>query len=194
MAKPLNFRSQKKKGFTLLEMVISIGIFVLVATASSVVFNQALIAYRYTTSRMAAAREAALAMDWIMREIRKKTTVIDVPGGFPNIGTPFPIIANSDAAQITINHPPAEPGAITSIHYHLDAGDTRLWRERVNEPSSPHDLVAVNINALNFRYYDVNNNDVTGQPANINTANKVEITITTQVNGQTVTLYNVADR
>ena len=179
------------KGFTLLEMIISIGIFVLVATASSVLFNQALNAYRYTTSRMAAAREASLAMDWIVRDIRKKETIA------PNIGTPFPIVTlptNSDADEITIDPPNTEPGATTPVHYHLHVGDTRLWRETTDD--GVHSLLAehVVVGGLTFRYYDVNNNDWTNTPAFINTANRVEIIITTDVNGQRVTLYNVATR
>jgi prepilin-type N-terminal cleavage/methylation domain-containing protein len=178
-----NFKLEKQRGFTLLEMIISIGIFVLVATASSVLFNQALRAYRYTTSRMAAAREAELAMQWIVRDIRPDPS-----------GNPKPIldagVDDSGPNEISLDMPTG-----SNIHYHLHPDPTipgifTIQRERTQDPGSPHDLLARNVVVLYFEYFDLANQPVapTGAVAT------VEIIIETRVNDQTFRLYSVANR
>jgi prepilin-type N-terminal cleavage/methylation domain-containing protein len=168
------------KGFTLLEMIISIGIFVLVATASSVLFNQALNAYRYTTSRMAAAREASLAMDWIVREIRPN----------PNTGIVLPISTGgglvSDGVQITLDVVP------NAIHYHLhaDGALNTIQRETVDGLGNPHALLARNVDSLIFGYFDADNEPVGA----LDDAKTVEIIIRTRVNEQEFRLYRVIER
>jgi prepilin-type N-terminal cleavage/methylation domain-containing protein len=177
MSKLPNSKLQKKDGFTLLEMIISIGIFVLIATASSVLFNQALNAYRYTTSRMAAAREASLAMDWIVRDIRPDPDT-----------TRHPIVdASSDNTRITlVPDPNSSPNQVRYIRL---PGDSTIRRVRLNDPGSPQDLLAQNVVALSFNYFNPQHQP----PANRNDATMVEIFITTNVNGQEFRLYSVAD-
>jgi prepilin-type N-terminal cleavage/methylation domain-containing protein len=160
------------KGFTLLEMIISIGIFVLVATATSVVFNQALRAYSYTTSRMAAVREAELAMEWIVRDIRPDET-----------GTVLAITATSDNDEITL-------GTGNQIHYHRH-NDNTTQREEL--PAGTHSLLAQGVVQLNFTYYN-QTNIVETSPENNPAVRTVEITIITRNNQQEFLLYNVANR
>ena len=172
---------RKQKGFTLLEMIISIGIFVLVATASSVLFNQAIRAYSYTTSRMTAAREAELAMSFILRDIRPDITTGDVSaistGGFPF----------SDDDEITL-----VPTAGANIHYFRQAATNTIQREEVGVGSF---LLAENVIRLSFRYFNKDNQDITATLSLDPTAAvTVEIIIETQVNNQNFRLYNLANR
>ena len=181
---------KKQKGFTLLEMIISIGIFVLVVTASSVVFNQALRAYSYTTSRMAAAREAGLAMDRIMQDIRPDTTT----GTKPILEGIAPRISDNTQIALTL---PAPEG---DVRYHrvadpLNPGFFTIQRQRIYAAGQPNDLLARNVITLRFDYYDNANQALNpalpGLGANTET---VEVTIETQVNNQIFRLYNVANR
>jgi prepilin-type N-terminal cleavage/methylation domain-containing protein len=176
---------RKQRGFTLLEMLISIGIFVLVATASSVVFNQAIRAYSYTTSRMAAAREAELAMEWIVRDIRPDDSgnVLDIVTGVPT----------SDNDEITLN-PPA-PAPADRIHYYrlpdpANPGFFTIQKQMFDQGAQY--LLARNVLNLRFTYFNAQNQDVTA--FNPSGAVCVEIIIETQVNNQNFRLYNVACR
>jgi prepilin-type N-terminal cleavage/methylation domain-containing protein len=174
------------KGFTLLEMIISIGIFVLVATASSVLFNQALNAYRYTTSRMAAAREAGLAMEWIVRNIRP-----DAAGVSSTISTTGGDISNNVAITLV------PPLVGNKVYYHRHLADNTIQREELNRVTSVsvrEDLLAENVVSLSFAYFNLQNRDLLAWGQDPNGATAVEIIIETQVNGQTFRLYNVANR
>jgi len=166
MAKYLNLNFKKKNAFTLLEMVISIGIFIFVATASSVVFNQALNAYRYTTSRMAAAREAELAMDWIIRDIRDSTG---------------PLIAPSDVTQITIN-----TKTVGNVNYQLLLNGSLMRTE-----GGATSLLARGVDFLIFTYLDAGNVDVP-LPENNANVRLVEVVIVTHNDDQEFRLYNLA--
>lgn len=169
------------KGFTLLEMVISIAIMVLVVTAASVIFNQTLVVYRYSTSRMAAVREAELAMEWIVRDIRPE----------PGTGVVLPISSTTDI-------PPSDADEITlgSIHYHLHADPlpSTLNTIQREEVGVREDLLAQNVFSLSFGYFDAQNQDILASGGVPNTARTVEIIIITRNNEQEFRLYNVANR
>lgn len=184
MFKFSNLKLQNKDGFTLLEMIISIGVFVLIATASSVLFNQALIAYRSTTSRMAAVREAELAMEWIVRDIR------------PELSTSVPFAISVTGGDITNNVAiTLLPPTGNKIYYHRHLADRTIQREELNRVtgvSVREDLLAQNVDQLSFAYFDLQNQDITATPGGAVRA--VEIIIETNVNGQTFRLYNVAGR
>ncbi len=172
MSKLLNSNLLKKDGFTLLEMVISIGIFVLVATAAAVVSNQAILAYYTSTAKAFAVREATLAMDWIRQDIRH---AVDDLGILPKdlfIDAP-PIY--TDANQILINNGP--------IRYHR-VGDT-IKREEAGADV----LLAQNVTKLAFNYFN-NETQSLATPVNDPYLRTVEITIVVSKNNQEFCLYS----
>ena len=159
------------KGFTLLEMVISISILALVATATSVFFNQSLVAYRYSADTISVAQEAGLAMKWIVDDIESPTTTnITAPTG-PN--------------EITI------VVAGINIHYYMDATDPQNITIQRAEGVTPPSLLAehVQVNGLSFHYYNLTNGQIAYDDPQLKT---VEIDIVTQRHNQVFRLNSVA--
>lgn len=175
MSGPSGSNLKKKYGFSFLEMIISIGIFVLVATATSVVFNQAIHAYRYSNSRMIAVKEASLAMDWILRDIRPN----------PSSGNSSAITAYSaDAINGDITLQPPSAG---SIRYYRQSASGTIQRSEASVDS----LLAKNVTQLSFTCYDADN-QVIASPVGNNNVRAVEINIITQKNNQRFHLNSVA--
>ena len=173
MRKDYGLNFLKIEGFTFLEMIICIGIFVLVATASSTLFNHALVAYGFTTSRSAAVREAVLAMQWIKRDIRPNAAgiVLNIQTGTPDMIT----LQTQDG--------------LSQINYYVLNFNSIM--RRMQTPFFYDDaLLAQNVTLLSFGYFGADNLPV-GIP---NDAKTVQIIITTSVNGREFRLYGVAER
>lgn len=159
-----------KKGFTLLEMIISISIMALVAAAASVLFNQSVVAYRYSTDKITVAQEAALAMKWMVYDIELATDITT------SGGSSLTILDNATPAPNT-------------IYYHLVGNQIQR-----NFNGTDH-LLAENVTGLTFKYYGLTNNTVYSDP--VGTGNKgnlkaIEIDIVTLRNNQEFRLNSVA--
>jgi type II secretory pathway component PulJ len=175
MSKLSSLKLQGKAGFTFLEMIFSIGIFVLVAAATSAVFNQALRAYRYSNSRMIAVKEGELAMEWIVRDIRPDPSTDKSPS----------ITAyNNDGINgyLTLQTATGE-----SIRYYRQSSSNTIQRQEDGVDS----LLAQNVIKLSFACYNANN-QVVSNPVGDANVRAVEINIITEQNDQTFHLNSVA--
>jgi hypothetical protein len=118
---------KSKEGLTLLEIVISISIFVLVSATISFIFNRALFVYRASINKNKAAQEAQVAMEWLARDISLATCIYQ-----------------ANANSISLNNP--DWGC---VKYYL-SGSTTLLR---NDCTSDY-LLSENIAGFNLNYYD----------------------------------------
>ena len=168
----------KSNGLTLLEIIISIGIFVLVATAVSLVFNRSIFVYGVSTNKQQASQQAAIAMEWLMRDISGATCIYGANSGSIVLRNP-----NWDRNPTC---PPCDPPCDPTcgyVKYYLQ-NPTTLVRNNCTADS----LLAENLVSLNLTYYDWHNQPTTFASA----AKEAEITLTTSSGGQKFTLYTVA--
>jgi len=116
-----------KKGFTLVELVLSIALIALVAFLIAPMFISGVRSYSLVADRKAALAEARLAMDRMTQEIRLIPSTDD--------------ITTWDAGQITFNKPTEN-----NITYTLAGGN--LTRNGA--------IMAENVDSLAFSYLDQN--------------------------------------
>lgn len=164
----LKLRLKGLMGLTLLEMLISIGIMVLVAVTISTVFNQSLIAYRYSSDTMAVMQEAQMAMQWIINDIQSARDITQANSGDIAVVDLFSGITASysrDAARNTIQR--------------ITAGGT---------PS----LLAENAIGLSFQYYNGENVIQPDPLVNRFSIRAIETNITTQRNNKRFILNSAA--
>ena len=174
----LSFRRGSLTGLTLLEIIISVAIFALVAAAVSLVFNRSLFVYRASTDKNAAAQEAQTATEWLLRDIQSAKD-----------------ITTAKANEIKLAIP--EDHIIT--HY-LDSAvptNKKIRRQQDGAPVPGH-LVAEGVSRFSLKYYGIQNIELvpvlpdglsTDQCSRIKT---VEIDITTQKNTREFRLNTVA--
>ncbi|MFH1622219.1 MAG: hypothetical protein ABIA97_03765 [Candidatus Omnitrophota bacterium] len=155
----------KSSGLTLLEILISIGIFVIVATAISVIFNYSIFVYRTLADKSQVSQSAAIAVDWLVRDIQSASTLV---------------LAQQN--DFTLINPDA-----SYINYRL-SGQTIQRKECAGQSY----LLAEDVSRLSLGYYDENNTVISDPIDNIFSLRAVEIDLTSQKRNQEFRLNTVS--
>ena len=108
--------SNKKNGFTLLEIIVSISLFALVIILVGSVYNLASSAYRKGANKSELAQNARVCLDRISREVRQAVDMITI---LPETGDDADFPAPSEIF-FRDGHNPDE---ITYIEYYLSDGE-----------------------------------------------------------------------
>ena len=116
------------KSFTLVEILVVVGILGLVMAGLAMILNSGYTAYNINSCLLDLQQNARLSMDWMVREIRE--------------GAPSTINISPDATRITFDTPNE-----TGIAYYLDSGNNRIIRRF---PANTTRIIANNIVSLNF--------------------------------------------
>ena len=155
-----------EKGFTLLEAIISMAIFLLVLVAVLTIYDSARRAYTRGDRRADIQMNARVALAQMSREIR-------MAGYFPEaFATPpttltGPIrIATNNA--IAIYGDADDDGTSCATMYCLDGTNLRRTNAAVGTSSTyvctSGDIIASKVTGLQFTYYDASNNPVPSPP------------------------------
>ena len=162
-----NLKLKKTKGLTLLEILISIGVFALLATTISVIFNRSLFVYRASTEKNSAAQQGQTAMEWLVRDIQSAYTIV---------------IAEQDRIALVNSDR-------SYICYDWNEDDGTIRRQ---DCADPNYLLAEGVIQLSLQYYDINNEILSDPVADVLSLKTVEIDITTEQNTQRFRLNSVA--
>jgi len=147
------------KAITLIEIVISIGIFVLMAATISAIFQRSLIAYRSASDKNQAAQQATGAMEWLVRDFQSASQIAGVLEG--GGGVWYFSLITPDSNYIT---------------YTCTLGNGRLLRKACNDQDY---LVADGLSHFSLSFYNINNT-LEGLPAYNPDLRTVEIDMATQ--------------
>ncbi|MFH1622220.1 MAG: prepilin-type N-terminal cleavage/methylation domain-containing protein [Candidatus Omnitrophota bacterium] len=156
----------KLKGLTLLEILITIGIFALVAAAISVIFNSSIFVYKNLADKNKASQPNSIAMEWLTRDISLATCIYEAD---PNY-----IVLHSPTVGSTGGY----------VKYYLG-----ISNDLKRKSCSVDHLLAEDLTSLHFDYYTSLNQPATTLPSE---AEEVEITLKTSSGNQDFTLYSVA--
>ena len=156
-----------RPGFTLIEILISLSIFLLVLLAIYELFDTNRATYVSGQRKVDVQQNARLALDEIMREVR-------MAGYFPeNFPTP-PIPRLSNPIQVATNAALAiygDPDGTGGSNVFLFCLDGSLVRRQKAAPAvlaaytcSAGNILAENITSLRFAYLDTNNTPIPNPP------------------------------
>ena len=166
-------KPKKINGFTLLEMIIALGIFTFLSAIMATVLSSALSAYRAATGKNEAMLQARTAMDWLVREIE-------------SANDPAINLTENGASAITFTTP-----YLPGIRYFLNTTNPNNYiiQRRKGAGSSQNDTMAENVTRFSLQYYDITNTPVTTNFADVRV---VEVYINTTRNGQNFEGYTTA--
>ncbi|MFH1777105.1 MAG: prepilin-type N-terminal cleavage/methylation domain-containing protein [Candidatus Omnitrophota bacterium] len=167
MLMPGGLKIKSKHGVTLLEIIITIGIFTIVAALLSMIFSRFLFVYRTLTDKNIAAEQAQTAMEWIVRDIHAGAVLLKAEASDINI-----VSLDND-----------------NVRYYLDVGANQI--KCINCSGTPN-LLAEGITLFTLRYYGINNNEIADPVADITDLRMVEIDITATAGTQEFRLNTVA--
>lgn len=139
-------------GFTLVELMITVGLSVMVVSTMLLAYVGSYRAYNQETTAVAASHDSQLAMDWISRDLRAAKCVGQTLG--PNTTSDCSVVLqvlSYDSSGIIAD-------SYDNIAYSLDA-HSRLVRTIQsgggNRPNETGRVLASNITTLSFIYYCV---------------------------------------
>ena len=157
-----------QQGFTIVEVLVALSIFLLILMGIMQVFEPSNLAYQSSQRKLNVQQNGRVAMDVMVRQIR-------MAGYFPeNIDTNF---ANDQANSIEIATDAAlavagdldGSGASNTFFFCLDSGGLRRVRGARGTAGSytcsTGDVLAESVTSVGFAYYDANNNPVPDPPA-----------------------------
>lgn len=163
----LRYNHKKTKGLTYLEMIISIGIWVLVAVAISTIFNRALIVFRVTTDKNEAIQQAGIAGEWLVDDIQKGYAIL-----------------KAEANNITL-----VDSNLDYINYFWNSTNQTITRKVCAGQSY---LLAEGVSQFSLKYYGIDN-QVLATPTNpLLSLKTVEIDMTTEKNSESFRFNTVA--
>ena len=153
----------------LLEMLIAIVIFALVAASISIIFNQSLSVYRFSTDKNSAVQEAQTAMEWLLRDIERAGDIAQ----------------NAQSSDITLDP------TTRNIRYYRNAINQTMFRE---DPVNGSQLLAEGVTAFSLAYYRQDNTNIPPpiSATEIQNIRVVEINISTEKNNKNFDLYSIA--
>jgi len=155
-------------GFTLVELMIAMSIFLLILVGIFQVFDPSHRAYQTSERKLGVQQNARVAMDVMSRQIR-------MTGFFPENVDPDPandlgnpVQAASDAA-LAVAGDLDGTGSSNTFTFCLDNAGLRRVRGAIGNAASytcaNGDLMAESVTALRFAYFDSANNPVPNPPA-----------------------------
>jgi type IV pilus assembly protein PilW len=160
-------RLARQDGFTIVEVLVALSIFLLILMGIMQVFEPSNLAYQASQRKLNVQQNGRVAMDVMVRQIR-------MAGYFPeNIDTN---IANDQTNSIEIATDQAlaiagdldGSGASNAFFFCLDSGGLRRVRGARGVAGSytcsSGDVLAESVTNLGFAYYDANNNPVPDPP------------------------------
>jgi prepilin-type N-terminal cleavage/methylation domain-containing protein len=157
---------RSKKGMTLIEIVMAIVIVASVVTGLSFYIKNIVDLYNFVTFRSEIASSGRLALSRMIREIRQCSSPTEAAGN----------ISVADAHGFTFID-------VTGATIAYSLSGTNLMRNS--------DVLAANVSALNFTYYDLNSAVLTGVPLSVTDCmNVVRVGVQIQVSygGQSLTI------
>jgi len=155
--RPSPVRSQN--GFTLVEVLIAMGIFLLILLAVFQVFEPSNTAYLSSQRKLSVQQNGRIAMDMIVRQIR-------MAGYFPENFDANAANDQANGVQIATDTALAiagdldGSGASNAFLFCRDASGLRRVRGAIGNG----DILAESVTSLSFAYYDANNNPVPNPP------------------------------
>jgi prepilin-type N-terminal cleavage/methylation domain-containing protein len=167
--RPVQFRGQD--GFTLVELMVAMSIFLLILVGIFQVFDPSRNAYQVSERKLDVQQNARVAMDRMARQIR-------MAGFFPentdndntnDIANPVQV-ATESALSVALADLEAPGGAGPSVVYTFcrDSSGLRRVKGAIGAAGSytcaNGDLMAESVSALNFAYFDSANNPVPNPP------------------------------
>ena len=163
--RPALLRGQE--GFTMVEMLIALTIFLLILMGIFQIFEPSSAAYSASQRKLDVQQNARIAMDMMVRQIR-------VAGYFPeNFDTDTTNdVANSvqiatDAA-LAVAGDLDQSGATNAFLFCLDTSGLRRVKGALGAATSytcgSGDILAESVTSLGFAYYDANNNPIPNPP------------------------------
>ncbi len=169
-----NKTPRPQKGFTLVEILISLSVFVLVLLAIYQLFDSSRATYSSGQTRVDVQQNARVALDEMVRELRMAgyfpenyDNSIGPPPTGNDLVNPQPIQVATNAGLAVYGDPDAT-GASGYFLYCLDGSTVRRRRSTVSGTSafscSGGDILAENITGLQFAYLDGNNTPIPNPP------------------------------
>lgn len=125
-----------RKGFTLIEVLVSISIFSFIIAGIYAVLNMADKTYHEDMGLVGLQQKARQAMGGMVRELRQSSRTI------------YNIDIDNDGTGVTFSIPD-----IPNIRYYLDANSHQVIRQQP-EGTGPLQVLANDINTLNFCWWD----------------------------------------
>ena len=160
----------KRCGMTYLEILLAIGVWVLVATAISVIFGSSLNVFRSAVDKNEALQRAQIASEWIVRDIQGARGVMKAETY--NI---------SLVVEPSLNY--------VSYAWNSSSPDKKITRRVCSDPEY---LLTQGVTSFALKYFDVNNQVVTDPVNNIIPIKTIEIDLTSAKNNKTFHLNSVA--
>lgn len=191
---------KNEKGFTLIEMMVAMGVILVTMAAVSVLFSRALGVRSRESSRTDALTSAQAALNVMSREISNSGYGLS-QNSYDTVHNNGIVLADSNSTKLRIrcnvvntNTTTADPGE--DVTYYYDASAQSIVRH--DPAQSPSTTYLVNqISSVTFQYYNYTGSNSTPTITDTPTANtsRVKITVTvklSEVQGQptnrTVTL------
>jgi type IV pilus assembly protein PilW len=161
-------RLARQDGFTIVEVLVALSIFLLILMGIMQVFEPSNLAYQTSQRKLNVQQNGRVAMDIMVRQIR-------MAGYFPeNIDTN---VANNQTNSIEIATDQAlaiagdldGSGASNAFFFCLDGGGLRRVRgvrgAAASYTCSSGEVLAESVTSVGFAYYDANNNPIPNPPA-----------------------------
>lgn len=124
-----------KKGHTLLEIVIAVAVFGLVASAVAFVFTRALVIYQNSDQKKEAMQDAQIAKEWLVRDLDATSCIVQAEATTLKL--------NSDLGKISYTL------QTSSVPYKL-----------MRSANAVNYVLAENIDSLTFKYFNSANQEV----------------------------------
>lgn len=139
----MNFKFKNREGFTMIELLVAMGLFSIVVSIASATFVQSLRAQRQIVALMAANDNAGLALEQIVREIRtgKEFSTVGTSLSFINYLNES-VTYNLNGQAIERNNKPITASSV-KVHYLNFA----LFGEDVDDGKSTRVTIALGISA-----------------------------------------------
>jgi prepilin-type N-terminal cleavage/methylation domain-containing protein len=164
--RPVSFRGQD--GFTLVELMVAMSIFMLILVGVFQVFDPSRNAYQVSERKLGVQQNARVAMDRMARQIR-------MAGYFPenidndNANDLSNSIQVATESALSVAGDLDGLGASSVYTFCLDASGLRRVQGAIGVAASytcaNGQLMAESVTALNFAYFDASNNPVPNPPA-----------------------------
>jgi prepilin-type N-terminal cleavage/methylation domain-containing protein len=180
-----NPNQKRESGFSLIELLIAMGVVVTLMAITSLIFGKALGIRTRESSRTDALTSAEAALNVMSREITNSGYgLIDNYDSVHNNGI---ILADSGEFKLRIRSNVVNTNTTTTdigedVTYYYDAGSKSIVRYDKSPLQSPNTTYLVNqISEVKFRYYDYTGSNSTPTASDTPTANTCQVQITVTV-------------